>query len=70
MSVSDCWRSSVELCRCGLGTTEDAKVERHAADELVRKGYVRAVDQVLNQHADDTVESVRREAPGSVIDAP
>ena len=35
----------------------------------MRKGQVRAVDQVIIQHADDTAESVRREAPESVIDA-
>ena len=34
----------------------------------MRNGQVGAVDQVLNQHADDAAEFVRLEAPESVID--
>ena len=42
----------------------------NATNEILRNGQVGAVDQVINQHADDTAEFVGREAPQSVIDAP
>ena len=54
--------------RRGLETVRISKVKRHADDEMVRMGSVRAIDTIGNDLSDRAASFGRRRVPVQVID--